>query len=103
MSGHVRTLPPKFWLTLYRRLLCIIELKSLRVKSYVRTVICDAKTGQESASHIAQAQLYMYLLPKAPGGRWRGVKFEGVVVYADGSERHISSDSVDDAFVSAAG
>ena len=42
----------------------------------------------------------MYLLPKAPGGRWRGVKFKGVVVYADGSERHISSDSVDDAFVS---
>ena len=66
----------------------------------MRTVICDAKTGQESASHIAQAQLYMYLLPKAPGGRWRGVKFKGVVVYADGSERHISSDSVDDAFVS---
>ena len=42
----------------------------------------------------------MYLLPKAQGGRWRGVKFEGAVVYADGSERHISADSVDDAFVS---
>ena len=30
-----------------------------------RTVIYDAKTGQESASHIAQVQLYMYLLPKS--------------------------------------
>ena len=32
-----------------------------------RTMIYDAKTGQESASHIAQVQLYMYLLPKAHG------------------------------------
>ena len=70
---------------------------------YVRTVIYDAKTGHESASHIAQAQLYMYLLPKAQGGRWRGVKFKGVVVYANGSERRISADSVDDAFVSRLG
>ena len=65
-----------------------------------RTVIYDAKTSQESASHIAQVQLYMYLLPKAQGGRWRGTKFEGAVVYANGSERRISADSVDDAFVS---
>ena len=65
-----------------------------------RTVIYDAKTGQESASHVAQVQLYMYLLPKAQGGRWRGVEFEGAVVYADGSERRIAADSVDDAFVS---
>ena len=66
-----------------------------------RTVaIYDAKTGRESASHIVQVQLYMYLLPKAQIERWRGVKFEGVVVYADGSERRISAESVDDAFVS---
>ena len=32
--------------------------------------------------------------------RWRDRKFEGVVVYADGSEKRISADSVDDAFVS---
>ena len=61
--------------------------------------IYDAKTGQESASHVVQVQLYMYLLPKAQSERWRGVKFEGVVVYADGSEKRISVDSVDDAFV----
>ena len=67
-----------------------------------RTVIYDAKTGQESASHIVQVQLYMYLLPKVrnENWRWRGATFEGMVVYADGSERHIAADSVDDAFVS---
>ena len=66
-----------------------------------RTVtIYDAKTGRESASHIVQVQLYMYLLPKAQIERWSGKKFEGVVVYADGSERRIPADSVDDAFVS---
>ena len=65
-----------------------------------RTVIYDAKTGQESASHIAQVQLYMYLLPKSQIERWKGKRFEGVVVYADGNEKRISADSVDDAFVS---
>ena len=69
-----------------------------------RAVIYDAKTGQESASHIVQVQLYMYLLPKAQierwSERWSEKTFEGVVVYADGSERRISADSVDDAFVS---
>ena len=64
-----------------------------------RTVtIYDAKTGRESASHIIQVQLYMYLLPRVRNEdwRWRDRKFEG----ADGSERRISADSVDDAFVS---
>ena len=42
-----------------------------------RTVIYDAKTGQESASHIAQVQFYMYLLPKSQLIRWSGKKFEG--------------------------
>ena len=43
----------------------------------------------------------MYLLPIAQSGGWRGAKFEGaLVVYADGSERRIPADSVDDAFVS---
>ena len=64
-----------------------------------RKVIYDAKTGQEAASHIVQVQLYMYLLPRSQTKRWRGATFEGAVVYADGSERRISTDSVDDAFV----
>ena len=65
-----------------------------------KVVVYDAKTGQESASHVAQVQLYMYLLPRAQGDRWRGVKFEGVVVYADGREVPVSADSVNEAFVS---
>ena len=44
-----------------------------------RMVIYDAKTGQESASHIAQVQFYMYLLPIAQSGVWRGTKFEGAL------------------------
>ena len=70
-----------------------------------RTVIYDAKTGQESASHIVQVQIYMYLLPKVRNEdwRWRDRRFEGAVVYADGSERHIAADSVDDAFVARLG
>ena len=72
----------------------------IAVLSDGKTVVYDAKTGQESASHVAQVQLYMYLLPKAQGASWRGVKFEGVVVYADGREVLVSADSVDDAFVS---
>ena len=42
----------------------------------------------------------MYLL--AEGAGWHAGlerRFEGVVVYADGSEKRISADSVDDAFV----
>ena len=31
-----------------------------------RTVVYDVKTGQESASHIVQVQLYMYLVPRVP-------------------------------------
>ena len=64
------------------------------------TVIYDAKTGQESATHVVQVQLYMYLIPRAQDDCWRSVKFERVVVYADGSEKRIPADSVDDAFVS---
>ena len=62
-----------------------------------RTVIYDAKTGQESASHVAQVQLYMYLLPKARSGRWHGTKFEGALVYPGGREVSVPADSVDDA------
>ena len=42
-----------------------------------KTVVYDAKTGQGSASHIAQVQLYMYLIPRAQDNRWLGNTFEG--------------------------
>ena len=62
-------------------------------------VIYDAKTGRESTSHILQVQLYMYLLPKAPGSQWRGTRFSGAVVYPDGNENHIAPESIDSPFV----
>ena len=64
-----------------------------------RTVIYDAKTGRESFSHILQVQLYMYLLPKAGIDRWSDTKFEGAVVYADGTEKHIAAASIDGGFI----
>ena len=63
-------------------------------------VVLHCPALDKSASHVAQVQLYLYLLPKAQDDRWRGTKFEGVVVYADGGEKRISADSMDDAFVS---
>ena len=51
-----------------------------------RAVIYDVKTGQPGASHTAQVQLYMYLVPRVPGSRWKGRSFDGEVVYRDGSK-----------------
>ena len=64
-----------------------------------RAVIYDVKTGQESASHTAQVQLYMYLIPRAQNSRWRGTTFEGAVVYPDDREVPVPADSVDEAFI----
>ena len=60
----------------------------------------DVKTGKESASHIVQVQLYMYLLPKSNLSQWKGMggKLEGAVVYAGGHQMNIPAESVDDAF-----
>ena len=44
-----------------------------------RTTIYDVKTGKESDSHIAQVQLYMYLVPRAQDGRWSGTTFDGAL------------------------
>ena len=63
------------------------------------TTIYDVKTGHESASHIAQVQLYMYLIPRAQGGRWKGTTFKGALVYPGGREISVPSDSVDEAFM----
>ena len=62
-------------------------------------VIYDAKTGRQSTSHILQVQIYMYLLPRTPGSPWRGTRFSGAVVYADGTEHHIPPESIDGPFV----
>ena len=58
--------------------------------------IYDVKTGQPNTSHIAQVMIYMYALPYVGG--FRGVKFDGRLVYGDGSEMAIPADTVDDRF-----
>ena len=64
-----------------------------------RKVVYDVKTGQESASHVVQVQLYMYLLPRSDLARWRGTIFEGAVVYKNGRQVDVPAESIDDAFV----
>lgn len=64
-----------------------------------RAVIYDVKTGQPSASHTAQVQLYMFLVPRVPGSRWQGTTFEGEVVYRDGNKVEIPASSVNAAFI----
>ena len=57
------------------------------------------RTGRESTSHLMQVQIYMYLLPRQKGSSWHGKRFEGAVVYADGSEKRIPYESIDGPFV----
>ena len=64
-----------------------------------RAVIYDAKTGQPGAAHTAQVQLYMYLVPRVPGSRWKGRTFDGEVVYRDGSKVRVPASSVNGAFI----
>ena len=61
--------------------------------------IYDVKTGRLLDSHVAQVQLYMYLISRVQLTRRRGVKFEGALVYPDGSEIAVPADSVDEAFI----
>ena len=64
-----------------------------------RTVIYDAKTGHKSPAHVLQVQIYMYLLPRSDMARWKGKRFEGAIVYADGHQVDIPTNSIDGAFV----
>ena len=65
-----------------------------------RAVIYDVKTGQPGASHTAQVQIYMYLVPRARESRWKGTVFEGAIVYRDGNRVELPAKSVNEAFVS---
>ncbi len=64
--------------------------------------IYDVKTGQQSDLHVAQVQLYMYLVPRAKDGRWRGTTLDGALVYPDRQEKLIPASTIDDAFVARA-
>ena len=57
--------------------------------------IYDVKTGQPKASDQAQVMIYMYALPH--WNRFRGMEFDGRVVYSD-HEVPIPHGAVDDAF-----
>ncbi|MDP6100063.1 MAG: PD-(D/E)XK nuclease family protein [Dehalococcoidia bacterium] len=59
--------------------------------------VFDVKTGAPSPSHHVQVMVYMYAAPRALG-QYRGVTFDGKVVY-EGQEVPIPSLAVDDAFV----
>ena len=59
--------------------------------------IFDAKTGKPSPSHHIQVMAYMYAVPRALG-QYKGVTFEGKVVYED-QEVSIPSASIDGPFV----
>lgn len=48
-----------------------------------RPVICDIKTGKPRHSHRAQVLLYMYAVPRADDRRYRGMVFDGLIVYGD--------------------
>ncbi|MCH8310593.1 MAG: PD-(D/E)XK nuclease family protein [Chloroflexi bacterium] len=57
--------------------------------------VYDVKTGQPSAADQAQVMIYMYALPH--WNRFRGMEFDGKVVYRD-HEISIPHSAVDDAF-----
>lgn len=48
-----------------------------------KPVICDIKTGKPRHSHRVQVLLYMYAVPRADDRRYRGMHFDGLIVYGD--------------------
>ena len=60
-------------------------------------MIIDAKTGQPSPSHHVQLLLYMYAIPRSLR-QYKGIDFEGKVVYPD-HEAYIPSFALDDTFI----
>ena len=60
-------------------------------------IIYDAKTGKPSPSHHIQVMAYMYAVPRALG-QYKGVTFEGKVVYED-QEVPIPSAAIDGPFI----
>ncbi len=60
--------------------------------------IYDVKTGQPRASDTAQVMIYMYALPYI--NQFKGIEFDGRLVYRDNSEVEIPHHAVDDLFKS---
>ena len=62
-----------------------------------QAVIVDVKNGQDSASHIVQAMIYLYAIPRALE-RYRTLKLSGQATYLDHTVR-IPAEVVDDQFI----
>ena len=61
-------------------------------------LIIDTKTGQPLPSHHVQVMLYMYAVPRGLQ-QYKGLTFEGKLVYADSDGVDIPNSAVDDTFV----
>ena len=61
-----------------------------------KVTVCDAKTGVQKASDVAQVMIYLYAL--ARDSQYRGRPLEGRLVYGDGARVAVRSDSLDDDF-----
>ena len=60
--------------------------------------VYDVRDGEPGAADDLKVKLYMYLLPRSNHGRWHGTRPDGCVLYADGTERRVASDEVDEKF-----
>jgi hypothetical protein len=48
-----------------------------------RGVICDIKTGEQKDFHAAQVLIYMYAVPRSTLRQYKGMQFDGLLVYPD--------------------
>ena len=61
--------------------------------------VYDVRDGAPAVADDLEVRLHMYLLPRANLGRWRGSRPSGCILHADGTERRIAADEIDDEFV----
>ena len=62
-------------------------------------IIIDVKTGMPREADIFQVMCYMWGVPLDQNLNHHGVKFDGLLVYDDGTTRRISAAAIDEAFV----
>ena len=62
-----------------------------------KAVVVDAKTGNDSPSHVVQVMIYLYAVPRALQ-RYRNAKLRGQVTYRDHTVP-IPAEAVDEKFV----
>ena len=60
--------------------------------------VYDVRMGEPRAEDEVRVKLCMYLLPRSNQGRWRRSRMDGCVLYADGTERRIGANDIDDKF-----